>query len=97
MILTADALTVFARDIIAASGSLRPEAEEVAHHLVEANLKGHDSHGVGMIPTYVRNVAAGYLHPNRHATRVSEAGAVAVFDSVAVMVQNPTRATVGDE
>ncbi len=80
MILTADALTVFARDIIAASGSLRPEAEEVALHLVEANLKGHDSHGVGMIPTYVRNVAAGYLYPNRHATRVSETGAVAVFD-----------------
>jgi uncharacterized oxidoreductase len=80
MIIAASALERFARDIIAAAGSAAPEAEEVASHLVEANLKGHDSHGVGMIPTYVRNVRDGHLVPNRHATLVSEAGPIAVFD-----------------
>ena len=49
-------------------------------HLVEANLKGHDSHGVGMIPSYVKNTAAGLLHPNQHAKLISETGPIAVFD-----------------
>jgi hydroxycarboxylate dehydrogenase B len=80
MILAADALTRFAQSIIAAAGSEGAEAEEVASHLVEANLKGHDSHGVGMIPTYVKNVREGHLKPNRHARLVSEAGPIAVFD-----------------
>lgn len=80
MIIAADALTRFARSIIAASGSAASEAEEVATHLVEANLKGHDSHGVGMIPTYVRNLHDGHLKPNQHAVLVSEAGPIAVFD-----------------
>ena len=36
--------------IFIAAGSTPAEAEIVADHLVEANLRGHDSHGVGMIP-----------------------------------------------
>jgi uncharacterized oxidoreductase len=80
MAISPDDLRKFAAAIIAAAGSERAEAEEVAAHLVEANLKGHDSHGVGMIPTYVKNVKAGLLHPNRHARLVSETGALAVFD-----------------
>jgi hydroxycarboxylate dehydrogenase B len=80
MAIIADDLTKFAAAIIAAAGSERAEAEEVAAHLVEANLKGHDSHGVGMIPTYVNNVKAGLLHPNKHARLVTETGALAVFD-----------------
>jgi uncharacterized oxidoreductase len=80
MIIKTDPLTEFAARIIAAAGSLAPEAQEVARHLVEANLKGHDSHGVGMIPAYVRNIRAGHLHPNTHATLVSETGSIAVFD-----------------
>lgn len=80
MIIAADALTRFAQSIIAAAGSAAAEAEEVAAHLVEANLKGHDSHGVGVIPGYVRSLREGHLKPNRHATLVSEAGPIAVFD-----------------
>ena len=33
--------------IVAAGGSSPAEAAIVAEHLVEANLRGHDSHGVG--------------------------------------------------
>jgi len=80
MIIVADALTRFAGAIIAAAGSAASEAEEVASHLVEANLKGHDSHGVGMIPTYLRNVRDGHLKPNQHAVLASEVGPLAVFD-----------------
>ena len=80
MIIAADALTRFAQSVVAASGSAAPEAEEVAIHLVEANLKGHDSHGVGVIPTYVRNVREGHLKgnipfdkPSRHILRPNRA------------------------
>lgn len=80
MIVQAEPLTHFAAAIIAGAGSLPAEAQEVAHHLVEANLKGHDSHGVGMIPHYVKNLRAGLLKPNGHVTLVSEIGSIAVFD-----------------
>ena len=40
-------------DLFAAAGSNATEARLAADHLVDANLTGHDSHGVGMIPKYV--------------------------------------------
>ena len=80
MAIAAEVLTRFAQNIIAAAGSQAAEAEEVATHLVEANLKGHDSHGVGMIPTYVKNVREGHLKPNQHVSLVSETGPIAVFE-----------------
>nr|MDQ6120640.1 hypothetical protein [Klebsiella pneumoniae subsp. pneumoniae] len=36
------------------------EATLVADHLIAANLAGHDSHGVGMIPSYVKSHAGGF-------------------------------------
>ncbi len=48
--------------------------------LVEANLRGHDSHGVGMIPAYVRNLAAGTLIPNRAGRILREEGAILLYD-----------------
>src|SRR5439155_2944463 len=62
-----EALRGLTRDLIAAGGSEAAEAAIVADHLVEANLRGHDSHGVGMIPHYVRNLKFGKLRPNTHA------------------------------
>ena len=43
-------LRSLARAIFVAGGSGEDEARIVSDHLVEANLRGHDSHGVGMIP-----------------------------------------------
>jgi Malate/L-lactate dehydrogenase len=48
-----------------------------ADHLIEANLQGHPSHGVGMMPAYVRNGRGGRLHLNQ---RVQQHGTIAVFD-----------------
>jgi len=73
------ALRAVARAIVAATGSDDAEAREVADHLVEANLKGHDSHGVGMLPAYVKNFHDGHLHPNRHAKLLREEGSIGVF------------------
>jgi uncharacterized oxidoreductase len=51
--------------VLRASGSDEREARIVTDHLVEANLKGHDSHGVGMVPQYVRHIGEGKLKLNR--------------------------------
>ena len=50
--------------ILIASGSSVAEAQSVADNLVLANLSGHDSHGVGMLPRYVDAVLEGGLQPN---------------------------------
>ena len=66
--------------IFAAGGSAAEEARIVADHLVEANLRGHDSHGVGMIPRYIANLKAGTVRANRKGRVLSEDGAVLVYD-----------------
>jgi hydroxycarboxylate dehydrogenase B len=62
-------------------GSEEAEAEQVADHLVRANLAGHDSHGVGMLPTYIRLLHGGLLVPNQTADTVLDAGALLVIDA----------------
>ncbi|MGH6897339.1 MAG: malate/lactate/ureidoglycolate dehydrogenase [Geminicoccaceae bacterium] len=74
------ALHALSRAMCVAAGSGEREASLVADHLVEANLTGHDSHGVGLLPTYVQNVREGRLAPNRHAELVNAAGAVLIVE-----------------
>ena len=62
-------------------GSTPEEADEVADHLVRANLAGHDSHGVGMLPAYVRLLQDGLLVPNQTPDTVLDAGALLVIDA----------------
>lgn len=66
--------------ILAAAGSAPPEAEQVAANLVLANLSGHDSHGVGMLPRYVYAVAEGGLVPNASVKINLDAGAMLALD-----------------
>ncbi len=80
MLIEADRLRSFVADIVAAGGSRPDEAAEVARHLVEANLKGHDSHGVGMIPSYVRALRIGHLKPNVTLATTRALGPIGVFD-----------------
>jgi hydroxycarboxylate dehydrogenase B len=62
-------------------GSEDIEAREVADHLVRANLAGHDSHGVGMLPTYVRLLQDGLLVPNQTSETVLDSGALLIIDA----------------
>ena len=58
-----DRLHAFTMAICRADGSSAEEARLVADHLVLANLFGHDSHGVGMMPSYIQNTTERRLHP----------------------------------
>lgn len=77
---TADRLRRLTSAILKSGGSEAPEADLVAEHLVQANLAGHDSHGVGMIPAYVRHLQAGLVVPNTRAKLVKDDGATLMFD-----------------
>jgi uncharacterized oxidoreductase len=69
-----------AAEILEATGSATAEARTVAAHLVQANLCGHDSHGVGILPTYVENIAKGLLKPNCPPETISVQGSFLLFD-----------------
>ncbi len=73
-------LTAFITEIFVTAGARQDVAGEVAIHLVEANLKGHDSHGVGMTPAYIRNIKADLLKPHAEASVHKDNGAVMVID-----------------
>ncbi|WP_218510148.1 malate/lactate/ureidoglycolate dehydrogenase [Variovorax sp. dw_308] len=62
--LAAAVLRTHCANILKAAGSTPAEAQQVADNLVLANLSGHDSHGVGMLPRYVDAIAEGGLTPN---------------------------------
>ena len=69
--------------IAAAGGSEPAEAELVAENLVTANLLGHDSHGIGMMPRYVEALLEGGLHPNQQVEVKFDAGALVSLDGCA--------------
>jgi uncharacterized oxidoreductase len=70
----------YVRAIWEQAGSSAREAQLVADHLVAANLTGHDSHGVGMIPRYVESLREHELKLNGHASVVKDVGAVLTID-----------------
>jgi uncharacterized oxidoreductase len=76
----AGALRTQCAAILKSTGSSQEEAEKVASNLVFANLSGHDSHGVGMIPRYVDAVLEGGLHPNASAKVVLDGGGLIRVD-----------------
>jgi uncharacterized oxidoreductase len=78
--LPAEDLRRDAARVIEAAGSSAAEAAKVADNLVLANLSGHDSHGVGMIPRYVDAVLEGGLQPNAGAEVKLDAGPLIAMD-----------------
>lgn len=52
-----ETLTTFATQLLAAGGLVPDEAKLVGQSLVDANLRGHDSHGMMRIPFYLDTLA----------------------------------------
>lgn len=80
MRIVADKLRAVVRGMCAHAGSDAREAAMIADNLVAANLSGHDSHGVGMMPAYIANVVDGLLKPNQHIEITSDAGPIVQID-----------------
>ena len=78
-----ESLTRAIEAIVAAGGSDAREARLVAENLIAANLTGHDSHGVGMIPRYIESLQEGGLQVNRHPVMKFDGGALIALDGQA--------------
>src|SRR5271163_1283414 len=76
----AGALTDFCAEIFQRVGSRPEEARAVAASLVDANLTGHDSHGVLRVPRYVDWVRSGDTVPNQTIARLVDTPVIAVLD-----------------
>jgi len=74
-------------EICAHAGSTGEEPRLVADNLVTANLMGHDSHGVGMLPRYVAGAQNGEAKLNAHAKIIVDNGALIVVDGGAGLGQ----------
>lgn len=77
---TAPDLQDWVQRILQAAGSSPQEAGQVAGNLVLANLSGHDSHGVGMVPRYVDAVLEGGLQPNAQVRITTDLGSLLALD-----------------
>ncbi len=77
---TASHLHSITRRIFSAAGATRPIAEVVAGILVNANLAGHDSHGVLRIPEYLRLVERGRLRVDAEPTVLAETAGTLLLD-----------------
>jgi len=62
-IVTAERLTEIEIGLLVAAGASPEEAATVARYNVGANLVGHDSHGIHLIPQYIDRIKAGHIVP----------------------------------
>jgi uncharacterized oxidoreductase len=60
---TADHLTEIATALLVGAGAPDSEAATVARLSIAANLAGHDSHGIIMIPSYIERMKVGHIVP----------------------------------
>ena len=65
-------LHAMTRDVLMAAGTPHRIAENVAEILVNANLAGHDSHGVIRIPSYLQRITDGGTEPAAEPEFVGE-------------------------
>lgn len=57
----ASSLTAFARDALAAAGMPGDKAQAVAEILVDGDLLGHTTHGLQLLPAYLREIESGSM------------------------------------
>src|ERR1051325_10590697 len=76
----ADRLHQIGKALLEAAGSSSDEAEGGRRHCVDANLAGHDSHGIIQIPTYIDRIQVGHIVPGAPWTIVQESATTTVID-----------------
>ena len=76
----ADKLTDFATAVYASAGMPEREAHLVADTLVQADARGHQSHGVLRLGWYLDRIKNGVMKPVTQPEFVVDAGSIAVID-----------------
>ena len=77
----ADTLRGFLQSALAAAGARKSDAASVAAHLADANLKGHDSHGAGLLPVYLRHIRKDLVRLDAEDRILRETGVLLQVDA----------------
>jgi LDH2 family malate/lactate/ureidoglycolate dehydrogenase len=78
--LPAERLHKIGTALLVAAGAPLDEAEIVMRGSIDANLAGHDSHGIIQIPTYIERIQVGHIVPGAPWTIVQESPTTTVID-----------------
>ena len=76
----ADKLREIATALLQGAGASEEEAAIVSRHSIDANLAGHDSHGIIQIPTYIDRIDVGHLVPQAPFEVVRDTSTITVID-----------------
>jgi uncharacterized oxidoreductase len=72
----------FVTRIFSAAGCDQAEATRISTHLLDANLAGHDSHGVARVPRYVEWLQAGFVLKGQNVETVTDGGSFLLLDGL---------------
>ncbi|WP_119391479.1 Ldh family oxidoreductase [Taklimakanibacter lacteus] len=76
-----ESLREFARAVLLKAGLPEEPARSVARGLVEADLYGHSTHGLALLPDYVDEIESGAMAKNGRPEALSDFGAAALWDA----------------
>ena len=82
----------FCVDVLTEAHTTKDDAQLVADHLVSANLRGVDSHGVIRIPYYVEGIKKGLVNPRAEIRVVRQTPVSALLDGghqLGIVAANP--------
>lgn len=80
LLIKADVLSAFLARIFTSAGCSGEEAMRIGQNLVDANLTGHDSHGVIRTPRYLVWLKDGKLLADQNVSVVSDSGPLLILD-----------------
>jgi uncharacterized oxidoreductase len=80
VIIPAEGLHAYARNILIQLGAHAVAAAEVADHLIAADLAGVRSHGVALLPWYDELISTGQVHPQATFEVLEDRGAAVSLD-----------------
>lgn len=75
-----DVLVRFAGDMLAQAGMEPSQSQVVAEILVEADLMGHDTHGLNLLPAYVTELERGTMTGRGDPEILRDRGAISQWD-----------------
>jgi LDH2 family malate/lactate/ureidoglycolate dehydrogenase len=76
----ADSLRAFCEEVFLSCGMAQEDASIVADSLVQANLRGVDSHGVARVGIYVKRLKMGLVNPHPNVEVVRESAGTLLVD-----------------
>ena len=76
----AEALTTFAHALLARAGVRDDIARDVAEVLVDGDLLGHTTHGLALLPGYLRELESGSMRKEGAPTVVASRPAAVTWD-----------------